>query len=276
MMQNRCSTCPRPVPDTAFGCLVCAQDLAGLLDQLAAVLPELDVTIARQDRLGSGGARPAGAEVPLPYRPQVAERAAAIRSELSTWARTVHDETGHEPVGVTGSALARYLGQATGWARYRQQWPEFHAALRPLFGSTVHLIDRPAAKIYLGPCRAMNADTGLVCWTDVLASPGAVVGQCRQCGAQHEVVASRAWLLQALRSRLARPDEIARVLAGFGEAKIGYSTIMAYIAAGWLLVRGEDGHGRPLYRVGDALEIRAMDRQRKHRRELFALQRSQS
>lgn len=266
-MQNTCTTCPRKVPDVAYGCPACAVGLARLLDQLAAFLPEIDTTVARQDRIGSGGARPAGAEVELPYRPEVAERAAAIRGELSTWARLVHEETGRYLVGDSPSALARYLAEAVDWARYRQQWSEFYGALRPLLGRTLGLIDRPADKVYLGPCRTPTGEPGQVCWADVLAVPGAAFGRCRSCGTQHNVRDSREWLLRALRNRLARPVEIAGVLRQFGDAKVGYSTIAAYAARKLIVPHGVDGHGRELYRIGDVLDLHDELGRRSTRRE---------
>lgn len=255
-MQNRCTTCSRPVPDTAFGCPHCAADLAQRLDQLAAVLPELQTTIAKQDRIGSGGARPTGAAVPLPYRDPTANRGRAIQGELVTWGRLVYAESGRTIAGSTGSAVARYLGAATGWARYRQSWPEFHAALRPLVGSVLHLIDQPADRVYLGPCQTRNPDTGETCWTDVLAKPDAATGRCQSCGTVHDVAKSRSWLLDSLEDVLLRPVEIAGVLRGFGHAKVGYSTIAAYVADGLIVAHGQDGYGRPRYRVGDVLEVR--------------------
>lgn len=261
-MQSTCTTCPRPVPDTAFGCTVDATALAHSLDQLAAILPELGVTVAKLDRITAGGARPGGAEAALPYKPEVADRGRAIQGELVTWARHVHAESGRPIVGRTGSAVARYLAQALDWARYRQEWPEMHAALRPLLGSTLHLVDRPAERVYLGPCGAEVAGTRGTCVSDVLAKPGAAYGRCRECGAQHNVAEAREWLLGALEDVLARPVEIAGVLRTFGDSKVGYSTIAAYVADHRLIAHGEDGHGRPRYRIGDVLDLRYPERKR--------------
>jgi hypothetical protein len=244
------------VPDTAFGCPACAAGLAQRLDQLAAILPELGVTVAKQDRIGSGGARGTGAEVPLPYNSGAADRGRAVQGELVTWARHVHDETGRDlPRSPSGSALARYLGQAVMGARYRQQWPEFHAALRPLAGAVLHLVDRPAERVYLGPCSTPLPD-GPTCRADVYANPGAATGKCRACDTVHDVADSRTWLLDSLEDVLARPAEIAGVLRGFGDRRVGYSTIAAYVASGRLVAHGQDGHGRDRYRIGDVLDLR--------------------
>lgn len=257
-------TCGREVPDTAYGCSACALALARWLDQLAGFLPELVVTVSRQDRLGSGGARAAGSEVPLPYRDAVADKAHAVRGELSTWARVVHDESGRFLAGDSDAALARYLGQAVEWARYRQQWPEFHAALRPLLGRVLTLIDRPQDRVYLGPCSTPVAgEPGEVCWADVLAKPGEATGRCRECGTVHDVAGSREWLLRSLMDVLLTAPDIATVLAGFGDAKVGYSTIAAYAADRLIVARGQDARGRPTYRVGDVLDVRARLRGRK-------------
>jgi hypothetical protein len=253
---SRCTTCPRPVPDTAYGCPHCAADLARRLDELAAILPELGVTVAKQDRITSGGARASGAEVPLPYNAGAAERGRAIQGELVTWSRHVHGETGRAlPRHPSGSALARYLGQAASWARYQQEWPEFHAALRSLVGVVLHLVDRPAERVYLGPCSTSQPD-GPTCRADVYAKPGAPTGTCRACETVHDVAGSREWLLDSLEDVLARPAEIAGVLRGFGDRRVGYSTIAAYAASGRLVPHGQDGHGHDRYRIGDVLDLR--------------------
>jgi hypothetical protein len=270
MTQNRCTTCLRPVPDVAYGCPVCAAGLAQRLDHLAAVLPEIGVTVSKQDRITAGGARSPGAEIPLPYRDAAADRGRAIQGELVTWSRVVHDRTGRDLVGASGSALCRYLGEALDWARYQQFWPELHVALRPLAGRALGLIDRPADRVYLGPCRTPDADTGQPCWADVLAKPGAATGTCRECGAVHDVASSREWLLRSLMDVLLTPVEIATVLRTFGDAKIGYSTIAAYVADRLIVAHGADDRGRPTYRIGEVLEVRARLRKRTRAGEVLA------
>lgn len=262
MTQASCTTCPRPIPDAAFGCPTCAADLACRLDELAAVLPELGVTVARLDRLTAGGTRPPGAEQPLIYNVGASQRGRAVQGELVTWARHVHAESGRTLPASSGSALCRYLGQAAEWARHRQEWPEFHGALRPLMGRVLYLLDRPADRVYLGPCGIERPD-GTPCPADVYARPGAPGGACRACDARHDVAESRRWLLDCLEDRLARPVDIAGVLRGFGDARVGYSTIAAYVANGMLVPRGADGHGRDLYRIGDVLDLRRALRLRK-------------
>ncbi|AGL13862.1 hypothetical protein [Actinoplanes sp. N902-109] len=256
-----CTTCPRPITDTAFGDTVCTAELARSLDELAALLPEVGITVAKLARLTSGGVRPAGAEPQLPYDAGAAERGRALQGELVTWARLVHEESGRPlPASPSGSGLARYLGQAVEWARYRQFWPELHAALMPLSRAASRLVDRPADRVYLGPCGADVKDQDESCRADVYARPQAAVGTCKACGATHEVATSRQWLLGALEGVLARPVEIAGVLRGFGHAKVGYSTIASYVASGRLQPRGTDQAGRPRYRVGDVLDLRYPDR----------------
>lgn len=283
-MQNRCTTCPRPIPDTAYGCPDCGADLAQRLDQLAGFLPEIETTVARLDRIGSGGPRAAGAEIPLPYRPEAADKAAAIRGELTTWTRDVETESGRELRGGSSPALARYLASAVGWARYRQSWPEFHAALRPLFGSVLHLVDRPAEKVYLGPCNTRTEDGGCpvdctchagphyacsepggcgsagcgrggeLCTADVYAKPGAKLGVCRACGAEHDVAESRKWLLGMLADQLFLASELSGILQRQG-VKVGYSTITMYARQRRFLPRAQDGRMRSLYRLGDVVAV---------------------
>ena len=254
MIQNWCVTCPRAVPDVAYGCATCAAELAQLLDDLAAALPEIETTLVRQDRLTDGGPRATGAEQPLPFRADVDERGRAIQGELVTWAKHVGEETGRWPSSSTGSAVARHLAQATGWARYRQEWPEFYAALRPLLGSVLHLIDRPVPRVYVGPCGAEDPETGQVCGADVYARHGAAETVCRTCGTTYAVAECQAWMRDQLRDLLARPVEISGMLSRLG-MNVTYRRIMKYADQRQLVVHGYDTRARELYRVGDVIDL---------------------
>jgi hypothetical protein len=223
---------------------------------LAGIVHELDVTVSRQDRLGSGGARGTGAEIPLPYNPQAAERAAAVLGELTTWARHVSEQTGRSvPRGHAGAAAASVLAGSVKWLRYQQAWAEAHAALAPLLRITLRIIDRPADRVYLGPCGHTPDGETKACAEDVYAAPRAATGECRGCGVVHQVAGALQWMRDQLDDRLARPVEIVGLLRRFDE-KLSYSVITKYIRQGRLVAHGHDADGRDLYRIGDVIALK--------------------
>lgn len=251
-----CTTCGRPVSGTEFGCITCGRQLAAQLRQLALLIPEIGITLAKLDRIGGGdGPRPDGAEAALPYRLDASERGRAIQGELVTWARAVHEDVRTQlPKNVTGSTLAQYLATATSWARGRPFWAEYHAALLPLARAASRIVDRPAERAYLGPCGAELVDGGR-CYADVTAPRDAIRGRCRACGAEHDYAEARAWMLDALQDVLVTIDELRGVFARGGVA-VGRSTLYRWIADQQLVPKGTRA-GRPTYRVGDALEVQA-------------------
>lgn len=255
-MDRTCTTCPRPVPDTAYGCIECAARLAGRMGQIAGVAAEVDTTIAKQDRIGSGGPRATGAEIPLPYNAQAAEQGAAVAGELTTWARHVQEQTGRDvPHGHPVAAAAQFLAGAMTWLRYRPEWSEAHAALSPLLKDVLRIIDIQPERRYVGPCSYDDPDTGQQCLADVYARPHAVVAVCLACGTEYDVEQCQEWMRQQLEDLLARPIEIAGIMQRLG-LKIGYSTIAAYAQKGLIAAHGHDAHLRPMYRVGDVLDVR--------------------
>lgn len=254
-MQSTCTTCPRPVPDVAYGCLECATGLAGRMGRLAGIIHELDTTVSRQDRLGSGGPRALGAEIPLPFNDHAADLATAVHGELTTWARHVSEQTGRiAPAGHPAAAAAYLLAGSVKWLRYQQVWAEAHTALMPLLGTVLRAVDRPGERQYLGPCNTEPDGGGEKCTTDVYAAPKASTGTCRTCGVTHYVDKSLEWMRDSLEDVRATPVEISGMMRRLG-VKLGYSTIASYVAGRRLT---DDGSGR--YRIGDVLDIRFPER----------------
>jgi hypothetical protein len=253
-MQSTCTTCPRPVPDTAYGCLNCATSLAGTMGQLAGIVHELDTTVSKQDRLGSGGARGKGHAVPLPYNVGASERAAAIVGELVTWAQHVIGETARKaPSGHPAAAAAYLLAASTNWLRYRQEWAEAYEALSPLAKEALRVIDRPADRQYAGPCWA-DLEGGGRCEAELYAKDGARSVECRDCEAEHDVADRRLWLIAEAQDVLATAATIAAGLTSLNQP-VTSSMIRNYAGRGRIVAHGQDRNGRPTYRVGDVLQV---------------------
>lgn len=241
MTQPTCERCARPMPDTAYCCGICADQLARELTAAADLMPELITTVARLDRIGQEG-RGSG-ENPLPVNLEAAEAEAAITNTFTTWARHVSGERGKD----IDSDPARWLAGHLGWLRYRQEATEAFDELTYACRLLRRTIDLPVPRWYAGPC---------ACGTDLYAASQATTVRCRDCNTAYDARDRKAWLLEQARDVLAHAGWIASAASALGEP-VTADMIYGYVRRGRLLRHGQDGLRRPLYRVGDVLDVLA-------------------
>jgi hypothetical protein len=151
------------------------------------------------------------------------------------------------------------------------------------------VVEAPADRRYLGPCGAVlecnpircapDCPPGCgvyepICEGDVYARDGAPAGHCRTCGATVDTGERRAWLDAEVRSRAFRAAEIAsayginvktiRSWATERQARFDHSGTQVEAARpAKLHVHGWDRDGRPLFLVGDILDLAAADAARR-------------
>lgn len=119
----------------------------------------------------------------------------------------------------------------------------------------------PIAQKYLGPCGAListlSDETGELvaeeCQGDIYAREGATAGRCRTCGAEVSTDLRRAWLDTEVRSHAYRAAEIA------GAYPINANTIRSWAHRGILHEHARDTDGKPLYLLGDVLDLATAD-----------------
>jgi hypothetical protein len=97
----------------------------------------------------------------------------------------------------------------------------------------------------------------VTCDGDVYARDGAPVGRCRTCGAEVSTAERRAWLDGEVRARAFRAAEIAQAY------DINVNTIRTWAGRDRLTAHGYDRDGRPLYNVGEVLDLAAADAARR-------------
>lgn len=262
-MNHDCA-CGRPIQDTALICSPCSQDLAKALGDVPFLAEQLDIRLTRQARIGSGGK---SAERALPYDPYASVIAAELHNALSTWVRVLAGTDG-DP--LLGSVCAAICGHGT-CGRIRRQSPpadtlvSLSAWLLGRVGDLAHheaaeeakagicdatdraerAIDRIADRWYAGPCDN--------CECDLYAKPSAGWVIC-PCGAQYDVTARRTWLLAAAEDILASAALIARALPPLGH-EVKVDRIYKWAERGNIVAKSVDLRGRPLYRIGDVLDV---------------------
>lgn len=155
------------------------------------------------------------------------------------------------------SRMAEFLAGHVEWVRHKQFADEFLADVDACARVVRGLARGPAEQKYLGPCGAAVVDWGEGCETsdvgtcdgDVYAYRGARVGRCKTCGAEVATSEREAWLDGQVREHNYRDIEIARAY------NVNVKTMRTWHARGQLLAHGEDRDGRPLFNVGETLDM---------------------
>ncbi|TDD88374.1 hypothetical protein [Actinomadura rubrisoli] len=251
---------------------------------------DLDIAITRQARIDRPIGRPdiedrdevrqwPGTLRPTPvlYDESASKAAADLLAILAAWAGVVAVETGlttwqptilgpwcrrcqHPSCSIgrppvlppaTIAGLAAWLRPRVGWLRHH------HDAQRALeeIGDAVRdarrAIDRPAEKLYAGPCDE--------CGEDMYGRVGARIVECPPCELVYEVEARRQWLLRSAEDVLATATEIARAITRLGQP-VTPEAIRGLVHRGQLAPHGARTVGKrelPVYRLGDVLDVLA-------------------
>lgn len=183
----------------------------------------------------------------------------------------------------TVASMCRYLLRWSDWLRVSPDGPEALDELLDLEERLRKLVDRPAERWFAGPCGAEIAHAGqnggqggsgerqsiggyLVCDEPLYARTERGNVECRVCGATYDIGERRAWLLTYAENQVAQASLIARAITAWGEVESSERTIAARIRQ-WgvrnrifpVLHERVNGVERPLYRIGDVLDLLAED-----------------
>lgn len=165
-------------------------------------------------------------------------------------------------------AAAEFLRTQLSWLRHAtdEQGGAYAAAVFAEIGECASrmrgMVDGPAAQRFLGPCGAalgprvsgsdhMHVDFAATCDGDVYGRPDAEYGSCRTCGARYRRDERQAWLDGEVRTWAFTAKDIADAHG------INVKTIRSWAERGQLTHHGHDREGRPLYLVGDVLDLAA-------------------
>lgn len=259
---NTCQ-CGRPISDTGRLCWTCTRDLELHLAELPALLGEIQTTRLRQANTGSGTGSRATVEGydQLPdSRPD--ERLDELRTHLAGWARIVVEGTGAAWPADTVAAVSRFLfGHLTYLRGHEAAW-EAHSDICGAIRRLRQTLDRPAERIYAGPCGA-ELEVGR-CPEHLSTTRGARRITCRGCGAVYDSAAQQQWCLEAAEDQLAHASLLARAVSNLGKP-LRVTTVWKWASRGLIVDHGCDPDGRPLYRVGDALDLLASEAARRAR-----------
>lgn len=290
---TRCTVdgCARPTAG-AFVCDPCQQKLRDALESvheqihpntgrpMPGLAAELDLAVTRQTRIGSAAGGRSTGERPLLFSQDASRVRSTAENTFRAWLlhAVAHGRRRIAPLGPTcrecthpscemtrGSfpglalCLVFHLPRILGRVDAGQAVDELSYAVAIMR----NVIDRPADRVYVGPCLSPLPDRSR-CTTDLYAHHGADTIACPVCSVEYDVTKRRTWLLAQAEDQLARPAEIARAVSALGQP-VKVERIRQWVHRGRLIphtfeelgrnVDGQPVRIRPLYRVGDVLAL---------------------
>lgn len=255
--------CGRPTRDHAYTCDTCLDQTAIHLGDCTWLDNELHTSITKQRGIDPTTATVRGTETPLMFNAAASkarDQLHAALTELVRFCREEHiastDPHNTNPTSIVG--MSRWLLWRVDGMAYNDLTPVLTAKLAAAVTQSRHAIDRPADRWFAGPCNALVAD-GAECGADMYAKTTSGTVTCPTCNATHDVPARRAWLLQAAEDQLADAATLARSVSWLGSAPLTAARVRKWAERGRIAVKGHTSDGRPMYRIGDAIDLLAAD-----------------
>ena len=256
MTEHPCPVCQAPAPTTHI-CWACAKRITHLLalldEDLQQLYQQLDPT---GHQPGSGTSK--SADPPLPINLRAATTLDDVRTVLVGWTRESCEHENRWPHDDSETAMLLRLKQ-TRWQTHPAA-DELLDELEYTHTQVLAAIDNPPERRYLGPCGADLGDEN-ECLGDVIAR-GNREPTCADCGAQHDLGARMAWIVDVTADHLVTAADAAGALSAWGQ-RITADLIRLWAHRGRILAHGTNRRGRPVYRFGDIRDLAADTLQRR-------------
>ncbi len=240
--------CDRP-PDGAYVCRVCTATVERVLAETPWLLDELTVVITRQSRYGTASAYVTGGTMrPLMFDLRASDVRATLVAQLTSWVLLLAEQNPGWRLPVdTGAAKARWLLCRLDTIRHHELGGLLVGELCETRATAVYAVDRPAERIYAGPCD---------CGEDMYGKPGAIDVMCRGCQRIHTIAEMQDWMRAQVADRLVTAREGATLLSRLA-LETNQATIEKWHQRSRLEGRGADKAGRRLFRFNDLLALAA-------------------
>lgn len=260
-MTKVCPICHEP-QDQGLACHSCCSRLERDLGDVASIVADLEISISKQDRLGTSPGGSGLARERMPIGIGAMQAADNLTNVLTTWARDVlglqqvQAPTSGSPARVASRLLLMHIPAIRRHPAVDELADQIHDAI----SQARRAVDRPADRIYLGQC--YFEDEGVTCYEELYASAGASSVTCKVCSMTHPVAERRAWLLQRAEDMLFTPAEAAKFIGEVGHIKVTEARIRGYIHRGSRLQYRAPIEAKR-FRLGDLLAVVIDDSERK-------------
>jgi hypothetical protein len=247
--------------DQGLLCHACTTRLERDLGDVAAIVADLDISLSKQARIGNASGPGGLARERTPINVGAMNAADDLANTLTTWARDVKPAWGLLSYGHPSMVAARILLAEIPAIRRHPAVGELVDEVTDAIVQARRAVDRPADRIFVGPCMAENPDDDgrqVTCLEDLYARPHASEVRCRVCSTEHEVAERRTWLLDKARDRLFTVREAAQMMGDVGGIRVTEASIRGYIHRGKIGYRAGN-----TIRLGDLLAVVVDDGERR-------------
>lgn len=246
-------TCQNCQAQTAPGIYLCARCVVRLEDMLTQVEDALEVaedTIAKQDRMGSGGVISGANEAPIPINLDTMEKRRTLWEAVVTNAREVLDHDDSDD--LRGVQPVIYLRMSTDLIAHQkfagELLDQLEGATRKLWSS----VDRRPDIVALGQCGAVHES--VPCPGVLRAQKGDPFTRCRVCGATHNAEELRQERAANAWEHFAPLSEVVKVVRQSGWT-INPKSAQRWATEGNLKVLRYREDGVALYSPGQVIDV---------------------
>lgn len=210
------SACDRP-SDGWIVCKTCGVSFEQVLAEMPWMLEELDTVITQQTRYTTESSGKA-AETPMMFNVKASDMRGRLVTELDTASRLIADANGWDATYTDAVGASRWLLRSLSAIRLHPVGGEIVDSISALSAGCLWVIDRPAAKQFLGDCSMIFkvADLDEKCPGRIYGKSGKDLASCDTCGTEWEAAALRDHLLRQLDDRLCTAAEIAHLSTYLG------------------------------------------------------------
>lgn len=246
--------CGKPTRDEAYVCEGCLSDLARVLGEIPWTEEQLNISLQKAhgvDYTTMGGS--AGSESPLPVSFPAYEALTQLRHVLVMWVRFCdEEEIRHQSPSKTAPkdtlvSMSRWLMWRIDGLALNDLGGDAVSEITRAAGRALQVIDRPAEKVYAGPCE---------CGRDLYAKPKAKLTVCKSCEREYDVEAMVTWMQKSVAGRLVTAREGTTLLGRF-DLPTAQKTIDSWHERKRLVDHGCNAAGVRLYLIDDLISLAA-------------------
>lgn len=268
MADRTCPTHGQPIRGDANLCSACRTNFERDLGDLPALIDEIETTLSRQtataDRVGGRSD-----EAPLPFNYRAAGTFREVHKTLRQWVHQLLLTSDRVPVNEP-APLARWMHGRLDRLVQHPLAVELANDIAGLVYALRRGIDLGPELLFAGPCGGTITDDDgerpcveldpsdpkgqRLRPTELYAVAGKPVLTCRRCRTRYDVEERRVWLLAEAQGVLAHAELIGRAAPALG-VDITPAAVRGYADRGRIVPHGTDVQGRPLYRLGDVIDV---------------------
>lgn len=257
--------CGRPTNSNVL-CKHCDALLKQHLAEMPWVFDELRIVLTKRARFTRGGPGGKSQENPMPMNITASQVISEVTKVVNEWQGRLADHVGQPvryPNPITAVAwmlTAHSFGKTTTWVDTGHMLDQLTLTRT----NADKVIYGPKDKWFAGICSIVTNDHE--CDADLYADTDKGDLECWRCGHIHDIANRRAALLKHAENTFATATEAARAVIVWSDYERGENLLVKRIGM-WaerkrITQRGtilQDGKHRPLYRIGDILDLLASD-----------------